>query len=412
MSLRHPLAAVLATLAATGLAACGDDDGGGGGTGAPISVQVFGDPEELRVFRKVVAAYQRSSGTRVRLLEVGDRKDHLAKLVAAGAARRMPDAFLLNHRLIGPFAAKRVLDPVGPRLGDAADDFYRVALDAYRIDGVVQCLPQNVSSLVVYVNTDLFRRAGVAVPRDGWRYAEFLDAARRLQRRTRYAVAVDPTILRVAPFVWGAGGELVDDVDEPTRFTLDTPAARRGMQALVDLRRTGLAPGRKEATALAPEERFVEGELPMFLSSRREVPTLRAIRDFAWDVVPFPVLERPASVLHSDGLCVGAGPRRDAAHRFVRFALGPEGQRILARGGRIVPSLKAVAESPDFLESTPPANARAFLDQIRVMRRVPTTENWSRVEEIVDLALAEAYFGGLSLDEAIGRIERETQGRF
>ena len=37
----------------------------------------------------------------------------------------------------------------------------------FRWDGEQMCLPQNVSSLVVYYNADLFRSAGVARRRRG-----------------------------------------------------------------------------------------------------------------------------------------------------------------------------------------------------------------------------------------------------
>lgn len=409
---RALIAAVAVLCGASVLSACGGDDAGGGSGGGPIRVQLFGDPEELAVYREVAEAYEQRSGQRVQLLEVGDRKDHVARLVAASAARRLPDAFLINHRVLGTFASRGVLDPVGPRLGDAVDRYYDVAVDAFRYEGVLQCLPQNVSSLVVYLNRDLFRRAGVPEPRGSWTWEQFLRAARALTRDGRYGVALDPNTIRMAPFVWGAGGEVFDDADAPRRFTLDTPAARRGLRALASLRSSGVAPGRRENEALAPDERFVGGELGMFLSSRRDVPVLRGIEDFAWDVAPFPVLERPASVLHSDGLCVAKGDRAARAWHFVRFALGAEGQRILARGGRTVPSLRSVARSPEFLESAPPASNQVFLDQVEVMRRLPTTRNFARVEEAADTIIEELYYGGLTLDEALRRLDDETSGNF
>ena len=49
-----------------------------------------------------------------------------------------------------------------------------------------------------------------------------------------------PSIIRVAPFVWSNGGELVDDEDAPTRFALDTPEATEAMQKFFDLRREHL----------------------------------------------------------------------------------------------------------------------------------------------------------------------------
>lgn len=410
---RAALAALLASLC---LGACGGD---GEAPGAPVrelTFQLFGDPEELAIYRELGRDYQARTGVRVRLIEVGDRKDHLAKLTASIAARRLPDVFLLNYRNMGGYAARGAIDPAGPRMdaggGLERDAFYPVTLDAFEFDGELQCVPQNASSLVVYVNEELFARAGLEVPRR-WTFAEFVAAAQRLTRGAVDGVAIEPDAIRTAPFVWGAGGELVDDAEEPTRFTLDTPGAQRGLRALVSLHARGLTPTRREAGAKGAEERFLAGEVAMFLSSRREVPVLRTIDDFDWDVAPFPVIERPASVLHSDGFCLARGGEADAAWEFVEFALGPRGARVLARGGRTVPSLRAVAESDAFLDpGAPPASSRVFLDQIATMRRLPTTRNWTQIEESFDLAIEEAFYGRLSLRELVERIADETDGRF
>ena len=103
----------------------------------------------------------------------------------------------------------------------------------------------------------------------------------------------------------------------------------------------------------------------MFLSSRRDVPVLRTITDFEWDVAPFPTDVEPASVLHSDGFCMSKGDNADAAWQWIEYALGQQGQEVLAASGRSVPSLKAVAESPLFLDPTdPPANSKVFVDAL------------------------------------------------
>ena len=74
--------------------------------------------------------------------------------------------FLLNYRFYGQFAARDALEPLEERIEDSdefePDHFYPQALEAFRWQGVLTCLPQNVSSLVVYYNRDLFRRFKVA----------------------------------------------------------------------------------------------------------------------------------------------------------------------------------------------------------------------------------------------------------
>ena len=166
--------------------------------------------------------------------------------------------------------------------------------------------------------------------------------------------------------MWGAGGELVDDPAKPTKFLFDTPEGRRGLENVIALQENGWAPNADEA-----DSKGVRRALPR--RQRRDVPVLaprraawlRTITDFEWDVAPFPTDVEPASVLHSDGFCMAKGDNADAAWLWIEYALGEQGQEVLAASGRSVPSLKAVAESPVFLEPTdPPANSKVFVDAL------------------------------------------------
>jgi multiple sugar transport system substrate-binding protein len=407
----------LAALALVLLVGCGSNGGGDGGSEGAISFQVTGDPEETRVYRELAQRYRRETGRTVRIVEVPERDVHLAKLTTAFSAGQPPDVFLLNYRNMGGFAARGVIDPAGPRLerstAFARDDFYPLPLQAFEWEGELQCVPQNASSLAVYYNVDAFRAAGVKRPRGSWTYEQFAAAARALTGDGRHGVGIDLNLIRTAPWVWAAGGELVDDPERPTRFMFDTPAGRRGLDHLLALRREGWSPSADEADAKAVDERFLEGSVAMLLSSRRDVPLLRTITDFEWDVAPFPTDAEQASVLHSDGFCIADGANAEAAWAWIEFALGRAGQEILARSGRSVPSLRAVAQSPAFLDSRdPPASSDVFLDALEHMHPLPTTENWTAVEQRADDVLVELYYCRLGIDEALARLAEETNGEF
>jgi multiple sugar transport system substrate-binding protein len=424
-------AAVLAVL----LASCGGD--GAGGAGGTVRFVAFGDPEELRAYRDLIAAYERRRGADVELVEASDRTDLIARVSTAIAGGSPPDVFLINYRFFGQFASKGALEPVGPRVAAsdafAEDDFYSQALDAFRWRGELMCLPQNVSSLVVYLNRDLFRRHGVAEPRDGWTWNDLLLAAGELTRDARgrvlragdpdaggataavYGLGVEPSLIRLAPFVWSNGGELVDDDVRPSRFTLDTPEAREALRAFLELRTPyGVIPSDVEVEAEDDEARFANGRLAMLLSSRRSTPTFRTIRDFEWDVAPLPVHREPAGILHSDAYCLtAASERQDAAWRFVEFANSPEGQRIVARTGRTVPSLRAVAESDAFLDPTAaPRSSRVFLDGIEHVRRVPSISTWPEIEDVAEGILENGLYHGTPVDELVAELDRATRPLF
>jgi multiple sugar transport system substrate-binding protein len=298
------------------------------------------------------------------------------------------------------------------------------------------CLPQNISSLVLYYNKDLFERFKVPPPRDGMRWNELVDKAQQMTRDKNgqvvrgadpdmpqagtaqaaiYGLGVEPVIIRLAPFVWSNGGDIVDDVERPTRFTLDTPEALEAISQFFDLRTVfGVVPNDQEVEAEDDESRFANGRLAMFLDSRRAVPMFREAAKFDWDVARLPFYDKPASILHSDAYCMTKGAKaKDAAWRFVEYAVGPEGSPVIAKTGRTVPSLKEVAESDAFLDpSQKPANSQAFLDAVPTIQHVPTISTWPEIEDVTDGLLENGMYRGQQPQAVIAEIDRKTRPLF
>lgn len=409
-----------------------------GGSGAgPVSFLVFGDPEELQAFRDVAAAYEQETGQEVELVEASDRSDLIARLSTSIAGGSPPDLFLMNYRFYGQFAAKGAIEPLTGRLEDSdtlsADAFYPAPLRAFRWRGEQLCIPQNASSLVVYYNRDLFERYGVSEPRAGWTWNEMLGIAAALTRDANgrqiragdpdaggaraavYGLGVEPSLIRIAPFVWSNGGSLVDDDVRPTRFTLDTPEAQEALRAFLELQTVyGVIPSDVEVEATDDEARFANGGLAMILQSRRSTPLFRTITAFEWDVAPLPRWREDAGILHSDAYCITAGSKRkDAAWAFMEFALGPEGQRIAVRTGRTVPSLVEVAESEAFLDpAQPPRHAQVFLDAISHLRAVPTISTWPEIEDAAEPILENGLYDGQPVDDVARRLDTATRRLF
>jgi multiple sugar transport system substrate-binding protein len=380
-----------------------------------VTLMVSGDPAEIEAYRAVVAGFNDSQDrVEADLLPFAERDELIARLSTSIAGGEPPDLFLMNYRYYGQFAARGALEPLGSYLAGssafAEEDFFSTAMTPFRWDGEQMCLPQNVSSLVVYYNADLFRSAGVDPPSAGWTWDDLVAAAGELTSdgdgdgtADVYGLGVDPEIIRIAPLIWSNEGTLVDDEVSPTRFAFD-PLAIEAIQRFFTLRTAGVTPTDEEAEAEDFETRFVNGRLAMLMESRRVVPTLRTITDFEWDVAGLPPMDVPVSVLHSDAYCItAASDVKDAAWRFLEFALGPEGQRIAAGSGRTVPSLRSVAESDVFLDAdADPAHSEAFLEQIPTLRAVPVISTWPEIEDIANALLEEGYYGdGRALEVAL-----------
>jgi multiple sugar transport system substrate-binding protein len=433
---------VVAALAALTLSlstACGGDSGGE--ASGSVRFLTFGDPAEINSYRTLIKAFEQAEpDIDVQLVEASDREDLIARLSTSIAGGSAPDLFLMNYRFYGQFASRGALEPLGPYLDDSEqfelDDFYPQAIDAFRWDGDVICLPQNISSLVVYYNKDLFRRYKVPLPTDGMTWDEFINKAQQTTRDAKgnpvrgadpdlptantaqaavYGLGVEASIIRVAPFLWSNGGRLVDSAERPTRLTLDSPEAKEALAAFFGLRtQQGVVPSDQEVEAEDDESRFINGRSAMLLESRRAVPAIREAAKFDWDVVSLPVFREPASILHSDAYCMTKdAENKDAAWRFVEYALGPEGAPVIARTGRTVPSLRSVAESDDFLDpGKKPKNSRIWLDAVSTIQHVPTVSTWPEIEDVTNGLLENGMYLAKPIDEVVAEIDSKTRPLF
>jgi multiple sugar transport system substrate-binding protein len=436
-----PLPALVGSALVTSLALAATSCGGSGSADS-IRLLAFGDPPELNAYKTVIRAFEeREPDIDVQLVEASDREDLIARLSTSLAGGSPPDLFLMNYRFYGQFAARDVLEPLEAYVEDsdafALDDFFMQAVDAFRWDGQATCLPQNISSLVVYYNRDLFKQFGVPEPTDDMAWSQFVFRAQQLTRDTNgavvvgadpdlppqpntapaaiYGLGVEPTLIRIAPFLWSNRGELVDDDENPTRFTLDSPESKLALQEFFALRTVyGVVPPDVEVEAEDDETRFLNGRLGMFLDSRRAVPALREGAEFDWDVAALPTHQDEASILHADAYCMTkASKEKDAAWRFVEYALGPEGARVIAETGRTVPSLREVAESDAFLApSQKPRNSQVFLDAVATIRNVPALSTWPEIEDAAEPILENGMYLAQPIDEVVAEVDEATRPLF
>ena len=240
------------------------------------------------------------------MIPFAERDELIARLGTSIAGGQPPDLFLMNYRFYGQFAARgrararRSVPRWLVRCSPEAD-FFETAMTPFRWDGEQMCLPQNVSSLVVYYNADLFRRRGRRhSPETDGHGTRWWTPRRTITRDDDddgtvdiYGLGVDPEIIRVAPFIWSNGGRSsTTRRRRPVRARRGRPSRR--WSEFLDLRTVhGVTPTDEEAEAEDFESRFLNGRLAMLMESRRVVPTLRTITDFEWDVAGFPGMDEP-----------------------------------------------------------------------------------------------------------------------
>jgi multiple sugar transport system substrate-binding protein len=234
---------------------------------ASISFAFWGDPAEEAAYSRLIEDFRSSNPeVEVELQYAPDQGDYQTKISTSFAGGTPPDVFLINYREFGQYAARGALEPLGPYLDRSelisASDFLDVPLEAFSYrGGELTCMPQNISSLVLYYNVDLFEQNGVPLPAANWTRDDFVAAAVKLTQDTNgdgatdiHGLVVEPSMIRYVALIWGSGGEIVDDLDNPTTLTIDTPEALDGINWFISLGQTGHKVTPTEAEVLAVDD--------------------------------------------------------------------------------------------------------------------------------------------------------------
>jgi multiple sugar transport system substrate-binding protein len=397
-----------------------------------LTFAVSGTEEQVAAYTEVAQAFERAEpGVRIEVTELADTAATLEAL--EGSEGPPADVFLLDsdyltRLVVEDGEAIQPLDGLLEERGVAfGDDHQRVALTELSAEAALQCMPAEMSPLVVYANRDLLpprrqlRSQGVEIPRatDPWTWAEFVTTARAVAasdgdavRGTYLPVSVD----LVTAFVRSAGDDIVDDVFEPTRVDLTSEEDLQVMSQLAVLAAdasVSLTP--EEVEQRSAQERFAEGNLGLMVGTRADLPALRE-SGVKFQVLPLPHFGRYRAVSSVTGYCISAqSPAVEEAADFIDFAVSQEGATILAESGAVVPARLDVASSTAFTQpGMPPTNYRVYADAVRRSEPTPFAAEWPELSVAVGAQLRALLTDptvdlGIELPRRLERLSRRSE---
>lgn len=486
---RSAATAAMALTALAALAGCTSGDGSGGDP-APspeqssstspepvaLSFAVYGDDATVQAYRDLVDAYTLDHPeVRIAVRASPDAERAAARVHASTQAGTAPDVFLLDARYLAGLVGTDALQPVDELMAERdlqfGDDFQRLGFTEFSGDQMLQCMPVEVSPLVVYYNTALLDLSLLApdvdasedvdpgvVPDEpspsaqdgqatgspgaepgepaaspeesagpgdlvsaesGWSWDQFVGAAQLATAAGVKGVWIPPDVDVLTPLLRSQGGDIVDEVPDPTTLTLSAEPSLLAMDKVLSLvRNPVLSPTAAQVAAKDAFDRFADGDVAMLLGTRASVPALRET-GVRFDVMPLPSLGRFRSYSEVSGMCLAAGGDHvPAAADFVAWAVGEQGATVLARSGAVVPSNIAVLHSADFLQpARRPEHAAVYAASVVRSDPGPFSAQWPAVSERADLALTR-LFHDLSIDQATGtepflqRLDQRSQAWF
>ena len=406
-----------------------------------LRLGVHGNDDVVAAYREITEAFtEQNPHVTVEIEEQPDARRGAAATRSALDAGEGPDVFLLHEDWLPGFVEDGYLQPLDILLEERGlqfgDDYQRVALTAFSANSGLQCMPAEMSPLVVFHNPRLLPRRqllaqGVTLPDspevDTWTWEDFTAAARAaasLQpgspRSPIHGAYLPPDVELLTAFLRSAGTDVVDDVLDPTSLTLASDEAIEALRRIADLTRDfAVSPTPQEIVATDPLTTFLEGRLALYVGTRADVPAMRATEGLRFDVYPLPSLDRARGVAETSGLCVDSNSDQvEVAADLIAFAVGPEGAAIAARSGAVVPSHLDTLVTEDFPQpGSAPRGEYVFAESLRRSDLLPYSTAWPKVSDRVEALLTRIYLDpGFDLEErlvqALERINARSEGWF
>ncbi len=358
------------------------------------------------------AAFAEKSGVKVDV--TGGVQDYANKLTAAFAGGAAPDVFrYLQESIPLPAAVDRQmllsLDPLLKRDRYDLADFRKDSVELYRWKGTLRGLPRDFGLQVIYYNTDLFQRLGIApIPTDWndktWTLQKFVDVCVQVARGgERYALFVPRGRRLWASFVYTNGGNVVklggDGV--ATEFALADKAATDALQLMQDLiYKHRAAPEPSEEAGLGnPQQLIQSGKLAMQITNPGARGEFLRTGVSTFDVGVFPIGAGARRGVGGGGTGWGiAGITRqpEEAWAFLQHITSRQAQLDEVAIGQTTPSRTSVVTSQEFLDpSRPPKSAKVFADGQEYVVRDPVASRWPDVErEVVTPLMNDGLWSG------------------
>ncbi len=299
-----------------------------------LTVQVWGSsPAETALVDDQIAAFN-SAHENITLKKEVATGDYNQVMQTKIASKTETDLFYLDVSLAATYIDKGVVAPIDEYL-DQEDlkDFYPNILEGFQKDGKTYGLPKDYNSLAIFYNKKMFADAGVTAPTT---WEEFEEISKKLTKGDVKALALADDSARFAPFIFQAGGKIVDG--EEMKF--NSPEAIKGFEFYYSMFKKGYAETPTDlgegwsGDALSSEKvaMVIEGGW-MIPFMAEKAPTVE------YGIAELPAGEKQGNLLFTVSYSMSNNTKHPKeAAEAIKFLTGKTAQEMVATSGLAIPT--------------------------------------------------------------------------
>ncbi|GLV48414.1 sugar ABC transporter substrate-binding protein [Thermus sp. LT1-2-5] len=369
-------------------------------------------------FKALVAPFERANNVEVKVT-VLDWGVAWTRITAAATSGVGPDITQLGTTWVGAISAMGVLEPLDDVLQalGGREAYLPAVWNTTRLAGSARAtaLPWFSELRAFYYRTDALRAAGVNPSQMFANWQNFEAGLARLaassftdpETKGRLAPLCTPgknswdVLHNAAPWIWGAGGDIVRQAQGRWQSALSTPESLQGLYFFLSLAQKGYVPAESlEKNTAQIEADFQAGKCAVFASGpwmiqRAQVPEARGgfaerVAAKNMGVAPYPAGPKGRYTFFggSNLALFSFSKNKELAKELLKYLGSPEAQVSYARMSGMLPALRTAWNAPE-VQGNP--LMRVFVQAAQFGRTYPTLAGWGGVENLAVQHLGMAW---------------------
>lgn len=350
-----------------------------------------------------------------------DWQTYYDQLSATYSTGNIPDVAVMHRSLLPNFASRGLIDPIGDDLkksGIDFADFVPQAQDAVTIDSKIYAMPFDIHAVLVHVNMDLMRQAGLTTPAGDpvlpgspdEVFAEgkkFKDATGKIYFGLESDSAGAMPVRLFESLLWQQGQDVVQP--DGKKAGIDSAAGLKAADLLQQIYAQGLS--NKAFDYAGAEQAFLNGDVGILVNGTWGVDKYSALvaagttklHDYRVHSLP-KLFEQSAAWSDSHTWTMPTNPNRSpeakaAALAFLTFL--NENDLAWARTGHL-PVRRSVFESDGFKKLP---HRTEYADTASFAHALPAVQNQRGIQDVLVSGLSAIWLTGVDPKTATADVE-------
>jgi len=248
-----------------------------------IRLSTWAGADEAKELQGIIDKLNKKSDT-YKIVQDSNPADYDTRLTTQLSGSSGPDLFWVSAQRAAQLAARGAMMDITDKLASSKDpaakvsDYFDVALQPFKVNDRIYGLPWIEQPVVLYVNKDLFDKAGVPLPDETWNWDKFVEAAKKLTvdqngkhpgesgfdaknvKQWGFTLNGWPP---VQMFVWQNGGDVI--APDFSTSPIDTPQAKAAFKFYADLVNSPMVPSQQIIKDRGFDTMFKDQQVAMFM---------------------------------------------------------------------------------------------------------------------------------------------------